>query len=120
MKHLVVSMALAAAMALPAAQSAGARNVLDIKESLTDSAIVFPESFEQNTQKLLEGWYLKNYTTSDDRYSRAKDVPASDDELRTRLASLPTLLDMPYNPVVKTYILNYTSALIHNRRSRRI
>ena len=109
MKHLVVSMALAAAMALPAAQSAGARNVLDIKESLTDSAIVFPESFEQNTQKLLEGWYLKNYTTSDDRYSRAKDVPASDDELRTRLASLPTLLDMPYNPVVKTYILNYTS-----------
>ena len=109
MKHLLVSMALAAAMAVPAARSAGARNVLDIKESLTDSAIVFPESFEQNTQKMLEGWYLKNYTTSDDRYSRAKDVPVTDDELRTRLAALPTLLDMPYNQVVKAYILNYTS-----------
>lgn len=109
MKHLLVSMALAAAMAVPAARSAGARNVLDIKESLTDSAIVFPESFEQNTQKMLEGWYLKNYTTSDDRYSRAKDVPVTDDELRTRLAALPTFLDMPYNQVVKAYILNYTS-----------
>ncbi len=109
MKKYLLRIALAASLALPAAQGLQARNVLDIKESLTDSAIVFPESFEQNTQKLLEGWYLKNYTTSDDRYSRSKDVPVSDDELRRRLAELPTLLDMPYNQVVKTYINNYTS-----------
>ena len=106
-KKFFLSVALTAAVALPAA--AKTSNVLDIKESLTDSAIVFPESFEQNTQRMLEGWYLKNYTTTDDRYARAKDVPASDDELRRRLAELPTLLDMPYNQVVKTYITNYTS-----------
>lgn len=109
MKHFYLTLALAASMALPAASDASARNVLDVKESLTDSAIVYPESFEQNTRRLLEGWYLKNYTTTDDRYSRSKDVPVSDDELRQRLAELPTLLDMPYNQVVKSYILNYTS-----------
>ena len=31
-------------------------NVLDIKESITDSEIVFPESFETDTRKLLESW----------------------------------------------------------------
>jgi len=109
MKHLFLSITLAATLAGAATQSAQARNVLDIKESLTDSAIVYPESFEQNTQRMLEGWYLKNYTASDDRYSRSKDPGATDQELRTRLAALPTLLDMPFNQVVKTYILNYTS-----------
>lgn len=107
MKKLLLMLALAAPAAL--ASAAQPRNVLDIKESLTDSAIVFPESFEQNTQRMLEGWYLKNYTTTDDRYVRSQDVPVSDDELRRRLADLPTLLDMPYNQVVKTYIINYTS-----------
>lgn len=107
MKHFLLSISLASALVLPI--SAQARNVLDLKESLTDSAIVYPESFEQNTQRLLEGWYLKNYTTTDDRYARAKDVPATPEELRKRLAELPTVLDMPYNQVVGQYITNYTS-----------
>lgn len=58
MKHLILTAALALALA-GSASAAKPRNVLDIKESLTDSAIVFPESFEQNTQRMLEGWYLK-------------------------------------------------------------
>lgn len=33
----------------------------------------------------------------------------SDEELKKRLSELPTLLEMPFNQVVKTYILNYTS-----------
>lgn len=34
-------------------------NVLDLKTSITDQAIVYPESFEADTQKLLESWFIK-------------------------------------------------------------
>ena len=43
------------------------QNVLDLKTSITDQAIVYPESFEADTQKLLEGWFIKNYTATDNR-----------------------------------------------------
>ena len=35
------------------------QNVLDLKTSITDQAIVYPESFEADTQKLLESWFIK-------------------------------------------------------------
>ncbi len=82
-------------------------NVLDIKESITDSEIVFPESFETDTRKLLESWYMKNYTATDDRYL-GSDVKTSDDEIRERLAKLPTVIEMPFNSVVRSYIDRYT------------
>lgn len=55
--HLAIALALAASAALPAA--AKTKNVLDLKTSITDSHIIYPESYEADTQKLLEGWYLK-------------------------------------------------------------
>ena len=45
-----------------------AKTVLDLKSEITDSDIIYPESYEIDTQKMLEGWYLKNYTATDDRY----------------------------------------------------
>lgn len=84
-------------------------NVLDIKECITDSAIIYPESFEADTQRLLEGWYMKNYTATDDRYRTMGDVEVSDEELTKRLAALPTVIEMPFNQVVKSYIHRYTS-----------
>ena len=102
MKRFLLSTIVAAALAIPGC--AGAKNVLDLKESITDTSIVFPETFEKDTRKLLESWYLKNYTTTDDRYARQGDVNVSDDELRKRLAALPTVIDMPFNQIVKEYI----------------
>lgn len=83
-------------------------NVLDIKSSITDDAIVFPETFEQDTQKLLEGWYMRNYTASDKNYSSKKDVDTSDAVIKTRLASMPTVIEMPFNSIVRQYIDRYT------------
>ena len=83
-------------------------NVLDLRYSLEDSAIVFPESFETGSQKLLERWYLKNYTSADLDAVTDYDTGASDEEIRQRLAALPTVIDMPYNPVVKSYIEHFT------------
>ena len=83
-------------------------NVLDLKESISDSNIVFPESFETNTTKMLEGWYMKNYTATDDRYATRPDVPTDDATFRKRLSQLPTVIEMPYNQIVRQYIERYT------------
>lgn len=84
-----------------------AKSVLDIKESITDSNIVYPESYEQDTQKLLEGWYLKNYTATDERYKTQGDVSADDETIKKRLAQLNTVIELPYNQIVRSYIDRY-------------
>lgn len=106
MKKFLISALFASALAFSA--YAAKPNVLTLKESITDESIVYPETFEKNTQKLLESWYLKNYTTTDDRYARQGDVEVSDDEIKRRLSALPTVIDMPYNQIVRDYIKRYT------------
>lgn len=83
-------------------------NVFDLKHSLTDSAIVYPESFEADTQKLLESWFIKNYTATDKRYSTEGDMFVTDEIIVERLGKLPTVIEMPFNQVVKSYINKYT------------
>ncbi len=83
-------------------------NVMDLKTSITDDAIIFPETFEQDTQKLLEGWFMRNYTASDDSYSSKKDVDTSDEVIKQRLSSMPTVIEMPFNSIVRQYIDRYT------------
>lgn len=83
-------------------------NVLDLKHSIQDSNIVYPPSYETDTQKLLERWYLKNYTSSDISGTSDYDPGATDDEIKARLAALPTVIDMPFNDIVKSYIERYT------------
>lgn len=86
-----------------------AGTVLDLKHSITDSAIVYPESFEADTQKLLESWFIKNYTATDERYATEGDVVVSDEVIIERLGSLPNVIEMPYNQIVRSYIDRYTS-----------
>ena len=83
-------------------------NVFDLKHSITDSAIVYPESFETDTQKLLESWFIKNYTATDNRYATENDVFITDGVIVERLKNLPTVIEMPYNQVVRSYIDKYT------------
>lgn len=83
-------------------------NVMNLKTSITDDAIVFPETFEQDTQKLLEGWYMRNYTATDNGTTAKKDVDTSDDVIRKRLAAMPTVIEMPFNSIVRQYIDRYT------------
>lgn len=96
-------------LALPAGAKSTTPNVLDLKESITDKAIVYPETFEQNTQKMLESWYMKNYTTTDDRYASEGDPATSDETIKKRLKAMPTVIEMPFNQIVRSYIDRYTS-----------
>lgn len=93
-------------ISIPAA--AKQNNVLDIKESISDNNIVYPESFEADTRKMLEGWYMKNYMATDDRYKTLGDTKTDEHTIRERLAKLPTVIELPYNQVVRSYIDRYT------------
>lgn len=109
MNRILISLLFSACVTVSvAAPQVKKGNVLDLKNSITDSEIVYPESFETDTQKLLEGWYLKNYTASDRRYATESDPNVSDAVIRKRLSELPTVIDMPFNQIVRSYIDRYT------------
>ncbi|MCM1474953.1 MAG: transglycosylase SLT domain-containing protein, partial [Muribaculaceae bacterium] len=86
----------------------GAKQPTLLSQTITDEAIIYPESFEVDTQKILEGWYIKNYTATDDRYRTMGDVKTSDEEIKRRLAAMPCAIEMPFNQIVRQYIDRYT------------
>lgn len=106
-----ITITLAALAVLPLAASAKkqqAPSVLNLSSSISDNSIVFPESFESDAQRLLEGWYMRNYTSLDPDAADQGNPSVSDDEMRRRLASLPTVVEMPFNQIVRAYIDRYT------------
>ena len=107
MKRLILGISAIFAVATAFGQNKSS-NVLDLKHSITDQAIVYPESFEADTQKLLESWFVKNYTATDDRYATEQDVVVSDEVIITRLAAMPNVIEMPFNQIVRSYINKYT------------
>ncbi len=85
-----------------------AKNILSLKESITDNAIVYPSSFETNTKEMMENWYLKNYAIIDESNIESRDYGlVSDAEYIRRLKALPTEIEMPFNQIVKSYIERY-------------
>lgn len=90
-----------------------AGNILSLKESITDDAIVFPESFETDTHEMMQNWYLQNYAVLDDEVESRATGDVSDAEYVRRLKAMPTEIEMPFNQVVKSYIEMYT----HKRRT---
>ncbi|MDE5594283.1 MAG: transglycosylase SLT domain-containing protein [Muribaculaceae bacterium] len=68
----------------------------------------YPESFETDTHKMLENWYLRNYTELDKSADNKDDIVTSEQEIIERLAAMPTEIEMPYNSIVRSYIDMYT------------
>ncbi len=83
------------------------QNVMDLKYSITDESIIYPETFEADYQKMLESWYMKNYTDTDDRYRTSSNPSTSDATIKERLAELPAVIELPFNQVVRSYIDRY-------------
>ena len=89
--------------------SAGAKpSVLQIAKYNNDSTIVFPESVETDTHRMMQNWYLRTYTALDQGVESRPDVEVSEEELISRLGAIPTTIEMPYNSVVRQYIDLYT------------
>ena len=97
---------LVAAGATLCASAAPTASILTVKESIQDNSIVYPESFETDTQELMKNWYLQGYIVSDS--TQTTDVPTTDEDYIARLKALPTAIEMPYNSIVKSYIEMYT------------
>lgn len=111
MRRQLLNITLAATAALFSAVPAVAQqvnNVNDIKSHITDSNIIFPESYEIDTQKMRERWYLKNYTATDERYVKQEDVATSDATIIKRLSDLNNVIEMPFNQIVREHIDRFT------------
>ena len=100
------------AAALVAAAANGANNkpnLLSIRDTITDYSIVYPESFETDTEKMLQNWYLQNYVVLDTDVEDWESNEASDEVYIERLQAMPTQIEMPYNQIVRNYIDTYVT-----------
>lgn len=84
------------------------RGILNLSETITDTAIVYPESFETDVHHMMQNWYLQNYIVLDTRADSESDVDATDEVLIQRLAQIPTTIEMPFNQIVRSHIDMYT------------
>lgn len=83
-------------------------SILSLSSQFTDSTIVMPQSIETDVHKMMENWYLQNYINMDRNADSSSDTPVSDEIIIKRLAAMPTVIEMPYNSVVRSYIDMYT------------
>lgn len=94
-------------MASAVAPTADALSILSIRDSLQRVPVVYPESFETDVHAMQQNWYLRNYADIDREADSRASVPVTDQELIDRLGKLPTLIEMPFNSVVRSHIIMY-------------
>lgn len=98
------------AAVIAAAIPVSAQSVRDISEQTLNSAtLIMPESAETDTKAMLEEWYLKNYAVIDYDADKADSGDLSDEVIIERLGKLPTVIEMPFNSVVKNTIRFYAN-----------
>lgn len=84
---------------------------LSIKDTITDNDIVVPEEIVRNFDQLLVDWKNGHNTgTVCDTYGR-DNVSYPDSSYINRLYSLPTEMELVYNPIVRSYIDMYTGRM---------
>jgi len=76
----------------------------------TDQGIDIPESLNTDLDSLLRDWHVKTYrSSSKDCNCDTSNIPSfSDSVIMRRLASIPTIIPMSFNPVTKRCIDLYS------------
>lgn len=72
-----------------------------------DSKIIYPESFETDVHKMMQNWYLQNYAVLDKEADSREGVEYTEQEYIDRLGKMNTVIDMPYNKIVRSMINMY-------------
>ena len=98
--------AVAAALTLQAAPREK-KNILSVKNTITDDDIVFPESFDTDVHKMMTNWYLQNYTVLDAEVEDKNPGEVGEETYIKRLAAIPSVIEMPYNQIVRKHIERY-------------
>ncbi|MDE6854614.1 MAG: transglycosylase SLT domain-containing protein, partial [Muribaculaceae bacterium] len=94
---------------LGASAPSRADSVRQISDDTLNGSMTMPQSFETDTKKMLEDWYLKNYTVLDYDADSQPTGDISDEILLERLGTLPTVIEMPLNAPVRNSIRYYAS-----------
>ena len=82
-------------------------NILSLKNTITDDDIVFPESFDTDVHKMMTNWYLQNYAVLDADVENKSYGEVDEDTYIRRLAAIPSVIEMPYNQIVRKHIERY-------------
>lgn len=78
------------------------------RDTITDARFELPQEYIDNLEKNLDDWYLLNYTVYEPQKKRKwHDVNYPDSVYRRRLSDLETIIDMPYNQIVRNCIDRY-------------
>ena len=78
------------------------------EENIQDSAVVVPESLNENLGNLLHNWQV-DFSNSTNECSKGGNIVYTDSVYIERLYNLPTEMELSFNSVVRTYIEMYTS-----------
>lgn len=105
-KTLIASIILAFSSAVA---GAAPLSILEIRDSLDRTPVVLPESFETDVHKMMQNWYLTNFADIDREADAKSSVSPTDEELIMRLAAMPTVIEMPFNSVVRAHIDAYAN-----------
>lgn len=81
------------------------------KDTITDRELVVPDDIERNFDQLLVDWKKDMKPSSLCTSSYDRDIVYPDSVYINRLYSLPTIMELVYNPVVKSYIDMYTGRM---------
>ncbi len=77
-------------------------------DTIQDHSIVYPESMEADLDNMLTDWYLSEYAIVDEGcLKNSVNINYPDSVYERRLAALPTIIEMPYNSVVRSHIDMY-------------
>lgn len=87
------------------------RGTVTVKDTITDRDLVVPEEIERNFDQLLIDW--KKDLKSSRKCSNPYDTNVAYDDAVyiSRLYSLPTEMELVYNPIVRSYIDMYTGRM---------
>nr|WP_036930401.1 LysM peptidoglycan-binding domain-containing protein [Prevotella sp. 10(H)] len=77
------------------------------RDTITDKSIVFPADMERNYDELLTNWSNNVKYADDCRSTDDSAVSFNDSVYVNRLYSLPTKMELAFNPVVRDYIEMY-------------
>lgn len=84
------------------------KNQTALKDTISDNAIVYPESMSEKLSDLLAAWQLE-LSTDELQCLRGQNVSYHDTIYANRLYTLPTVMELSYNQVVKSYIEMYST-----------
>ena len=106
--RLITSLLVAALAALTlVAGPREKKNILSLKNTITDDNIVFPESFDTDVYKMMTNWYLQNYAVLDADVENKSYGEVDDETFIRRLSAIPSVIELPYNQIVRKHIERY-------------